>query len=73
MKKMLHVTALAVLAVGLLSSKSTVKDAPTPGCYPNCLVRAMPVPDAPTPGCYPNCAKPVPDAPTPGCYPNCLL
>jgi hypothetical protein len=57
MKKMLHVTALAVVAIGLLSSKSTVKDQPTPGCYPNCsFAHAQPVPDQPTPGCYPNCS-----------------
>lgn len=78
MKKMMHVTALAVLAVSLVSSKSTVKDQPTPGCNPNCsLVHAAPVPDQPTPGCNPNCslaqAQPVKDQPTPGCNPNCSL
>ncbi|HUI76459.1 MAG TPA: hypothetical protein VLY24_01050 [Bryobacteraceae bacterium] len=49
MKKMIRVAALALLAVSLLSSKSTVK------VQPASLAQAHPRPDAPAPGCYPCC------------------
>ncbi len=50
MKKMIRVAALALLAVSLLSSKSTVK------VQPASVAQARPVrPDAPAPGCYPCC------------------
>ena len=57
MKKMIRFTALALLAVSMLASRSMRRDNPTPECIPDCQSKVLfnMLKDNPTPECIPNC------------------